>query len=159
MQITLLFVCVQIACSALYLLFAGQTSTDELIPTGPVALACAVLVVSLRLLQDRRIRTTAPWLRLVWRVSVSLLRDTWLVGVALARVVVRPPEAALGAVADQNFRGGGEAPEDAGRRGLVVIANSLAPNGIVIDAAPGLDRLRLHRLVAAAPNADAEWPV
>jgi hypothetical protein len=57
----------------------------------------------------------------------------------------------------QPFDTGTAAPLDAGRRALVVLGASFAPNGIAVGVAPGA--LLLHRLDPRPPSPDRGWPL
>jgi hypothetical protein len=146
--------CVFCALFGLYVLFAGSMSVAEL-ATGLVAsllsLVFAILVVRAG---ERSLRVRMP-LRLLGHVLVSVVGDSVRVGGALLKALRR---GGAGQVTVQPFREGGDTPADAGRRGVVVLAASLTPNGFVLHI-PGDGRgLVMHRLVPTAPSRDREWP-
>jgi hypothetical protein len=142
---------------ALYLLFAGQASRAEVCAAALAALVGIGLQLYVRLRSDRTIRLAAPWLTLAGRTGASLGRDTVLVGGALVRAAVGG--AVRGRTQSQAFDPGGDAPEAAGRRALVTLAASVAPNGFVWRPASEDGRLLVHRLVPTPPAEDTRWPV
>ena len=149
---------VWIALTCFYLLFAGQASMSEMIagvPSGAMATCFAVL---LRQARSRPLRLQAPWPRVVGRPLVSLFPDAVWVRKVLLSVLWRRPGGAIGMVSHQPCRHGGNDAANAGRRGLVTLGLSLAPNGYVLSIPDHQDVLLMHRLVAAAPDPDAEWP-
>jgi hypothetical protein len=143
---------VLIAC---YFLLTGQFSATEWIASVPAALAAAVFVFMVQRVSDRRLDPQAPGLGLLGRISVALVCDSGRVAWLLWRVMFRRPQAQMGHFTQEDFSAGTDRPEDAGRRGLVILAASLAPNGFVVDLVPGA--LVLHRLVRVPPP-DAPWP-
>jgi hypothetical protein len=76
----------------------------------------------------------------------------------LLSVLWRRPDGSLGVITRQPFRQGHDTPQDAGRRGLVTLGISLAPNGYVLSIPDSRNELVLHRLTPAAPSADRKWP-
>lgn len=145
-----------------YLLLAGQASGTEIAAGVPVATLVAAFAVLVHGGDRRRLRLRAPWGRLAWLVCASLLRDGVRVGGVLLRALVAPG-AVAGTIDAQPFRPGGIDPSDAGRRALVTLASSLAPNGFVLDLAPSLllreePRLLVHHLARAAPSPNPDWP-
>jgi hypothetical protein len=159
MRIAFLFPVWLLSFAAFYLLLAGQTSVTELIATAPIALAAALCAAALHGQQRHRIAARAPWPRLVFRVMRALVADSWRIGGILCRAMIRRPHGEAGSLASQPFDGDGATPRDAGRRAIVVIANSIAPNGIVLDPRPAGGSLRIHRLAPARAAADTRWPV
>lgn len=139
---------------AFYLLFAGQASRAEACAGALAALAGIGLQLFVRLRSQRSMRLAAPWLTLAGRVGASLACDTMRVGGALARVILGAD--VRGRTRPQTFVPGGDAPEAAGRRALVVLAASMAPNGFVWREGSGL---LVHRLVPTPPADDTQWPV
>ena len=80
------------------------------------------------------------------------------------RAIVSPKRAVAGRIDRQPFRPGRDRPADAGRRSLVTLASSFAPNGFVLDIPPSVllgdaEILLMHRLAPSPPEPDAEWPV
>lgn len=141
----------------LYLLFAGTASATEI----GAALATAALVTALATVlhrrQTRRLRLLPPATVLL-RPLPGLVRDSGRVGMVLARAVARRPAGQVGEVVRQVFHQGGEDPADAGRRGMVVLAASLAPNGYVLHIPAGEDAMVMHRLAPVPPSPDRNWP-
>lgn len=152
-------------CSlALYFLLAGQMSWSELGAGLPVAIAIAAFAIVQHNGQQRRFQLRAPWRHVLVTPLIALVTDSVKVGAVLAQAIARRPQGAVGDAAPQPFRPGGEQPIDAGRRAVVTLGSSLAPNGFVMDVAPSLllgaeEEVIMHRLVPGMPNLDMEWPV
>lgn len=144
--------------AGVYLLLAGQLSGTELLTAGIVAVAFTLLAVVLRLRHDRQVRLPWPPARALLHPLASLLLDSGRVGLMLLRAILRGPAGVSGTVSQQPFRRGGRDPRDAGRRALVILGTSLAPNGFVLDLPPDEENLLMHRLAPAASSRDKEWP-
>lgn len=140
----------------LYLLLAGQASGTEFVAAVPAVFLAAGMGQALRAHADRRMQLQAPWRQVLLRPLASICLDSVRVGVALLHAIVRP-DAHAGMVSRQAFRAGSDQPREAGRRALVVLGASLAPNGFVLDVSP--DALSMHRLAPVQPQDDTEWPV
>ncbi len=147
----------------LYLVFAGEVSGTEAAAGVPAAGLVTVYAGLRHRGASRPMRLRGPWLRLVLSPMASVASDAVRVGVHLLRAVFVPGSHATGTVSRQPFRSGGEEPADAGRRALVTLASSLAPNGFVLDVAPSVllpdeHALLMHRLAPGRPDPDREWP-
>ena len=151
--------CIPIFLFALfYALFAGQLSTSEGITLILPLLAAVFLAVGIHRVAERRFASRAPWLRLILRTSTSIAKDTFKVGLFLAKVVCRRPQHPAGHALEQPFRVGGDSSADATRRALVTIAVSASPDRYVIDL-ESTDLFRAHALVGHTVESDPEWPV
>ncbi len=140
-----------------YLLFAGQASGAEL-GAGVISAALgAALGVFVRVRGEHRMKIEAPWARLAGRILTSLARDSVLVAGALARASAG--RAVSGRIRSQVFVWGGEQPTAFGRRAVVTLAASVAPNGFVLQPTPDRAALLIHRLVATPPEPDRQWPI
>ncbi len=148
---------VSCALFGLYLLFAGTVGATEL----GAGLAATALVTGLATVvhrgRTRRLRLVPP-ARVLLRPLLGVITDSGRVGTVLLRAVLRRPAGQAGQVVRQSFRQGGENPADAGRRGIVVLAASLAPNGYVLHVPAGEDAMVLHRLAPVPPSPDRDWP-
>ena len=147
---------------ALYLLFAGQASSAELVAGALLGALAAAYEVHVRRLARCKLRLTAPWSRLTVRTLGALARDTGLVGWGLIRAIAGRP--LQGGEARQPFETGDLSPgaaggAAAGHRAIAVLAVSIAPNTYVIDVLEPPQGLLVHRLVARTPAADRQWPV
>ncbi len=138
-----------------YLLYAGEVSLNEILAGIPAAGALACFAVASRRAEQRHLRVRAPWPRLLLRPVGSLFADAAKVGRVLLAALVRRPDGPIGRAAAQPFREGGS--DDAGRRALVTLGSSVAPNGYVL--AIGRETLILHRLAPSAPDPDRDWPL
>ncbi len=141
---------------AFYLLLAGAISTNELLAGIPAAAAASCFAIGLHRVEERRTSLRGPWPRLLLRPLAALLPDAVKAARILLRAIARRPDGPVGLPTRQPFREG-TGPRDAGRRGLVTLATSLAPNGYVLAVGP--DALILHRLAPAPPRPDREWPL
>ncbi len=148
----------------LYLVFAGQVSGTE-VAAGVPAVGLVATYAGLRHRSaSRPMRLRGPWLRLVLSPMAAVAGDAARVGVHLLRAVFVPGSHVAGTINRQPFRSGSAEPTEAGRRALVTLASSLAPNGFVLDVAPSVlfrdeQALLTHRLAPARPDPDREWPV
>lgn len=140
-----------------YLLLAGALGTNELITAAVVAIALAALAATLRLREERQLRLPVPPLHFLAAALLALFTDSGRVGLVLVRVILRRPGHEQGSLSRQPFHAADQ-PSGRGRRALVTLAISLAPNGYVLDQPAGEARLLMHRLTTARPSNDAEWP-
>ena len=150
--------------TGLYLVFAGQVSGTETAAGVPTAGLVAAYAGLRHRGGSRPMRLRGPWLRLILSPTAAVAGDAVRVGVCLLRAVFVSGSHVAGTVSRQPFRSGSAGPADAGRRALVTLASSLAPNGFVLDVAPSELRpdehaLLMHRLAPARPDPDREWPV
>ncbi len=115
---------------------------------GAGAAALAALLTETALHQGgTRIAVRARWLAAAWRLPGQVLGDTVLVFRALGRQLIR------GETPDSGFRerpvrAGGDSSADVTRRVLLVGANSLAPNTVVLGIDEERDVMIVHQLVA-----------
>jgi hypothetical protein len=140
---------------AFYVLFAQQATRAELCAGLLVAALGAALQLYLHRSGDGPLQLNAPWGRLAARVAASVARDTIAVGRALVRASFG--QSVHGLVQPQAFAAEGSTAS--GRRAVVILAASLAPNGFVEHVAAEEQALLLHRLVATPPRSDRLWPV
>ena len=145
------------ALFGLYLVFAGTVGATEIGAGLAATASVAALATAVHRQRTRSLRLLPP-LQLLLRPLLGVVVDSGRVGVVLARAVLRRPAGQAGQVVRQAFRQGGENPADAGRRGLVVLAASLAPNGYVLHIPAGEDTMVMHRLAPVPPSPDREWP-
>ncbi len=141
-----------VALAAFYLLCAGELSADEVIAAVASGLLGTVLSALIRHPAGRRLRLRAPWPRVILWPLAHLLPDA----VRVARVLLSPHP--HGEAVVQPFARGGATPEDAGRRALVTLAASLAPNSYVLRIPDASDSLVVHRLAHVPPPRDKAWP-
>jgi hypothetical protein len=142
----------------LYLLFAGTVGVTEAI-AGVVAASLATgLMAFVHAGRDRFLRLRPP-LRALARPLLGVVTDSGRVAAVLVRAILRRPVGPVGTVVRQDFRQGGENADDAGRRGIVTLSASLAPNGYTLHIPEGENVMVMHRLAAVAPSPDREWPV
>jgi hypothetical protein len=141
-----------------YFLFAGQVDAHETIGGLPAALAAAAFAVALQRRGERRFGLRAPWGRLIAAVLVALPIDCGRVGGVLLRTLWRRPAGPLGARLAQAFVPGGKDAPSAGRRAIVALAASVAPNRYVLGCERS-GQLVLHELAPAPAPRDPMWPV
>lgn len=146
-----------VALFGLYLLFAGQTSMSELLAALCTASIAIAGHLNTRRVAHRELRIVAPWGRLAAGVAVALIHDTILIAWNL--IVVLAGRRPRGAMTIQPFDSGGFTRKAAARRGITILAASIAPNGYVIEIREPPQGMLMHRLVPQPPAPDQRWPV
>jgi hypothetical protein len=146
-----------LATAAAYLLLAGQASRTECIAAAPVVLLTAGFAAALHRTASRPMRLSSPALPVMAHALQSLFPDTARVARVLMRAILNRPPGAIGPFVHQPFRHGGGGAADAGRRAVVTLGLSLAPNGYVLDPDEHQD-IPLHRLAPAGAAPGREWP-
>ena len=142
-----------------FLLFAGQPSWSEAGAGVPAAWLAAAFFLYSRRSEGRRLAfRRAPWRKLATPLA-ALLPDAVRVGRVLLQTLRRRPDGECGARQAQPFLHGDDSAPDAGRRGLVTLGVSFAPNGYVLDIPDGADTMLVHRLQPVPPRADHMWPL
>lgn len=135
----------------LYLLFTGQAGPAEAVAGVLCALVAVAFRIQVRRQAERKLHFRLRWWpRLIGQVAKSLARDTTRVGVRLVRIIAG--QDAHGHEAEHGFHPGGS-PQAAGRRAVMVLATSMAPETFVLDIEP--HALRLHRLIGGADAVNA----
>jgi hypothetical protein len=156
----LLYVCkAWIVLGAFYLLFAGQLSWTEA-GAGAFATSVAAAATTLRRNAEAHevsLRLGLPGLRATVLPLIALFPDAARIGVRLLSALRRRPDGEMGMIVEQPFIHGDE--HDGGRRAVVVLGASLAPNGFVLRVPSRRNVLVMHRLAPVPPNPDAVWPV
>jgi len=89
----------------------------------------------------------------------TIAAQTWVVAGVLFRAIWRRPANAVGTLHRQPFRRGDAEATDAGRRALVTLARSVAPEEFVVDIPEQGGGLLVHTLSRSRPVKDLEWPV
>lgn len=141
----------------LYLLFAGSASRAEVLAGFVVSGIAVAGHMRTRAVANRQLHVQAPWLRLAGRIVVTLVRDTALVASGLMRVV--PGRKPGGGMTMQAFDSGGFTPVGAARRGIAILAASVAPNGYVIEVREPPQGMLMHAFVPRQSAKDVQWPV
>jgi multisubunit Na+/H+ antiporter MnhE subunit len=141
-----------IALLALWLLLV-TVSLSELV-AGMIAAAIAATAVEVVRAQGLvRFDPDPRWFLRIWKLPRSIVRDCWLLSVALVRHLTgRPVNSGFRAIP---FRSGGDDSRSSARRALVVLAISVSPNSIVIGIDEEADLMLVHQLIPA-PKSDAE---
>jgi multisubunit Na+/H+ antiporter MnhE subunit len=139
--------------AAFYLLLAGQVSPAEAGAAVLAAAAAAALARSIRRGARRQLQLLHVPLRVLGRAAWALVRDTGRVAIVL---LARPGGRAI----TEEFDAGGQDPRSAGRRALVTLTGSLAPNSFVLALEPR--RILMHCLSPQpsqeGQGGDREWP-
>jgi hypothetical protein len=143
-----------------FLLVAKPSWAETSAAIVGAALAATAVLVTKRA-GELRFQVRAPWLARLGRLPWRVLADSGLVLAALWRqLIVRRP--VRGSFRTIPFDPGGQDPASAGRRALVIMGMSLAPNSYVV----GMDRERglllVHQLVSSPQppgRGDRELPL
>jgi hypothetical protein len=143
--------------AALYLLLAGQVTPSEIEAGGPLAVLIVVFTLLRQRIGKRRIRVPAVPKAYV-RPIAALLPDAFRVGKIILASLVRRPGTKTGHLLHQPFIPGDLTPPKAGRRALVELGMSLAPNAFAICLKPEDNILLLHCLHPKPPSPDRMWP-
>lgn len=145
-----------LAGAVAYMVLAGQFSPDEV--------AAAVVLGGLgagwhfAVMHDgaRRFRFERPALRVVGASLLGLPGATLRVGARLAAALLHPVE---GRRIEQPFhRGTAADPRDRGRRAVVVLATSLAPDSYALDLPLDEETITFHAFTGSSPGRDPRWP-
>jgi hypothetical protein len=150
---------VWVVLTGFYFLFAGTLSLSEMIGGLPTAAVATGFALVLRRAETHRLCLKAPWLRVIGKPLGSVGPDAFRVGRVLLGTLWHRPAGPLGVVTRQPFRHGGDDPRSAGRRALVALGTSFAPNGYVLSSPDDVDALVLHRLMPVPPVPDRDWPL
>ena len=142
--------------TAVYVLFSGQFSPEEVAFAAGCGLVAAVWSASLR-------RAASVKLKFQWDAAIALAHavaglpsGTWRSGLKFARAA----KTGIGGASSARpfVHGRIDDPRDAGRRAIAVLALSLAPDKFVLRTPVGRDEIELHELDTAQPKGDARWP-
>jgi hypothetical protein len=106
-----------------YLAFAGQATRSELVAGFVASVAAAAFATTAHRRAESPMNLWLRWDRVIGMASQSLLADTFRVGIGL----LRPMPGAMSSKAMS-----ADDSMTAGRRGVAVLALSLAPNGYVL---------------------------
>jgi hypothetical protein len=144
--------------AGLYLLFAGETSGEEIV----AALAGGLVAAALRVALVRSGRPYSEGFRgaaqLFPRIAKSLLVDSVTVGTAFACLLFTG-RTSVGRFVQIPFDIGTSDPPSRTRRALVVGGISLAPNQYVTGLRFETGDLIVHQLCEAPTSRDKQWPV
>ncbi|HEY7580405.1 MAG TPA: hypothetical protein VH855_22680 [Acetobacteraceae bacterium] len=126
----------------LYLVLAGQTSTDEIVAAAMAAAAATLLKILEQLVSERRFRfRRLAWLHTIGDTARALMLDPPLVARSL--MSRSPPP---GAMIREPFISHGRDEASAGQRAVLGLSKSIAPNAYVIEVLWPHRQLLLHRL-------------
>jgi multisubunit Na+/H+ antiporter MnhE subunit len=129
----------------LWLAFVDTFALAEVV-LGLVAAAVAATAAELVRSQDLfRFRVDPRWLRDLPRLPWQVLRDCWLLAVALWRHCTGHPVRGLFRVVP--FPSEADDARSAGRRALVTALASVAPNTVVVGIEGGEGEMLVHQLV------------
>ncbi len=93
------------------------------------------------------------WLVRAWKLPRSIVRDCWLLTVALVRHLAGHP--VNGGFRAIPFRSGGGDARASARRALVILAISVSPNTYVMGIDEDADLMLVHQLIPS-PKEDTE---
>ena len=153
-------VLVGMLAAAVYELFAGQFSADELGAAGVCGLVAALWSASLRRAGPVRFRFEEGTFGAVARAVGGLPAATGGVALVLGRAIAGSGPAARepGHVVHKALVPGRRRDQaDAGRRAIAVLAQSLAPDSFVVRTPEAREEIEVHQLVARSTRANARW--
>jgi len=125
-----------------------STATDELLAGAGAAALGAFLAELVAHQAGLAFRIRAAWLVPALRLPGQVARDTVIVFAALWRRLARGEQPASG-FREVPMHHGGDSPEDAARRVLLVGARSVAPNSFALGIDAERDVMIIHQLVAS----------
>lgn len=147
---------VWLAGAAAYMVLAGQFSLDEVV--AAVILGGLGAGWHFAMMHDgaRRFSFERPALRTIGSSLLGLPGATLRVGARLASALLHSVE---GRRIEHPFhRGTAADTRDRGRRAVVVLATSLAPDSYAIDMPVDEETISYHALTGANPSRDPRWP-
>ena len=143
--------------AAVYLLFAGQVSADEIASAIIVGGAATGWSIAVRHASARRFGFDRAAVVVSCRALLGLPAATFRVGAKLVRAIARP---ARGHVRPQTFvYGARDRPEDSGRRAIATLAASLAPDSFVLRMSEPRNQIEIHVFAGKPPRSDPRWPI
>lgn len=125
-----------------YLALTGSPATPEYVAAALVSATALVISRLIRAKGAHRVSLRAPWPAIAGRMLYSLLRDSVLVGAALARSLHHGHTGRLVCEPDAVDRYPGETR--GARCAVAILQESVAPNTFVVEADGA--RLRIHHL-------------
>jgi len=129
-----------------WVMLDDSTATDELLAGAGAAALGAFLAELVAHQAGLAFRMRAGWLVSALSLPGQVARDTVIVFTALWRRLAHGEEPASG-FRELPARHGGDSPEDAARRVLLVGARSVAPNSFVLGIDRNRDVMIIHQLV------------
>lgn len=142
--------------AASYMVLAGQFSFDEIVAGALLGCVGAAWHAAVRRAAARSFAFDRHAAVEIGRAFLGLPGATLRVGVRLAASVFSPVE---GRRVEHVFQGGRQdAPEEAGRRAVVVLATSLVPDSYVLRVALHEGTVLFHAITDRVPSRDPKWP-
>lgn len=140
---------------ALYLVFAGQASENELLTGVVLAVAIAGWALALRACCGAQLAVgtdhVRPWLRTIAGLpGATVGTGGALLAAIVGRASPRTEESAF-------IHGSADEPRANARRATAVLIASLAPDSFVVRTPAGEDHVLIHRLARARRAPDALW--
>jgi hypothetical protein len=131
--------------AGLYLILAGQVSTDEVVSGAICAGSASAISLLVRHRAERRFQFSGcGGLRVLTKALAALPAETWRVASRLARPAIPP-----GALRRRPSPAAEPGPRAAASRAITILSASLAPNSYVVAELAGRPQLLLHVLVDA----------
>ena len=142
--------------TASYLILTGSTDADEMLVAVLLGGFGAAWHAALLRCDARNFAFERRALGEIGRAIAALPGATLRVGARLVEALVH---GAAGRQVDVPFAiGRQDVPAEAGRRALVVLATSFAPDSYVLRIPANEGELDCHALTARAPGGDRRWP-
>ena len=142
--------------TASYMVLAGQFSLDEVAAGLVIGGLGAAWHAALMKDGAQRFAVERPAMRVVGAALLGLPGATLRVGARLAAALVRP--VAGRRVAQPFHRGRLDDPRDRGRRAMVVLAASLAPDSYALGLPLDEEVITFHAFIDGGPSRDPRWP-
>lgn len=142
--------------AASYMVLAGQFSLDEVVTGALLGSFGAAWHAAVMRAGARCYAFDRHALREIAVAVAGLPAATVKAGAWLARSLVGP---VVGRRVEQVFAAGRQdVPTEAGRRAVVVLATSLAPDSYVLRVPLDEDVISYHAITGKAPDGDPRWP-
>lgn len=139
-----------------YMILAGQFSGDEVVAAGLLGVVAVLWHRALMGAGAGRFAFDRQALAVLARAVGGLPSATVAVGGRLAAALIGPVAGTR--VAREFSNGRRDAPGEAGRRAVVVLAASLAPDAYVLRLPRDEDTILYHAITGREPSGDPRWP-
>lgn len=151
----LTFPLVWLAAAGVYLVFAGQLTTDELVAAALIGLAGALWWFSVQRKAQVRLRLEPAAAGAAVRAVVGLPQACVRVAARFCAIITGGKG---GRIVEEAFETGRQnEPRDFGRRAVALLAASLAPDSFVVRVDKEAHRLRSHVVLTHPQPSHPRW--